>query len=355
MRIHHANIRAVDPVPLVDFYRLLGLKLTGCYDLRGPKAIYMGGTQDYEYDGAADAYRNVSFQRPDRGTSDLPRAVRRDYSGDYSGARRDELRRALELYGVTSSIVSSEDATYQAVTQAPVLVRLNAFGDSGLRHYGVLSGYDPRGSRERALHAVRLVDSYDNWRASRERRPTVRTIGVREFFDGAGSSGGAAWFREGIRLQIPGTEEARQNTFVVDVGHNPVNGIVTEAGRITLDEVARWRFKYHGPYFYHSGTGSRAVRWSPGIRRAGRYEVTVFAPTGPAMGSTRYTLHDARGVELASRDVDQYSRRAGTSDVVLAADRELGPGAYVRVAALAAGTGVRAVRFRWIAAPAGRR
>ncbi len=46
MRIHHANIRAVDPVPLVDFYRLLGLKLTGCYDLRGPKAIYMGIPED---------------------------------------------------------------------------------------------------------------------------------------------------------------------------------------------------------------------------------------------------------------------------------------------------------------------
>jgi lactoylglutathione lyase len=42
MRVHHANLRTVDPVPMVGFYRTLGLALVGCADLGGPCTLYLG-------------------------------------------------------------------------------------------------------------------------------------------------------------------------------------------------------------------------------------------------------------------------------------------------------------------------
>lgn len=42
MRLHHANFRTVSPVPMVDFYREVGLLLVGCADLGGPCTLYLG-------------------------------------------------------------------------------------------------------------------------------------------------------------------------------------------------------------------------------------------------------------------------------------------------------------------------
>jgi len=42
MRLHHANFRTVSPVPMVEFYRALGLSLVGCADLGGPCTLYLG-------------------------------------------------------------------------------------------------------------------------------------------------------------------------------------------------------------------------------------------------------------------------------------------------------------------------
>lgn len=42
MKLHHANLRTVTPVPMVGFYRSLGLSLVGCADLGGPCTLYLG-------------------------------------------------------------------------------------------------------------------------------------------------------------------------------------------------------------------------------------------------------------------------------------------------------------------------
>jgi lactoylglutathione lyase len=42
MRVHHVNLRTIHPVPMVGFYRSLGLDLIGCADLGGPCTLYLG-------------------------------------------------------------------------------------------------------------------------------------------------------------------------------------------------------------------------------------------------------------------------------------------------------------------------
>lgn len=42
MRLHHTNLRLLDPVASVEFYRKLGLKLVGCGDLGEQYVLYMG-------------------------------------------------------------------------------------------------------------------------------------------------------------------------------------------------------------------------------------------------------------------------------------------------------------------------
>ncbi len=42
MRLHHANLRLLDPVASVGFYRKLGLALVGCADLGEMYVLYMG-------------------------------------------------------------------------------------------------------------------------------------------------------------------------------------------------------------------------------------------------------------------------------------------------------------------------
>ncbi len=42
MRLHHANLRVIDPVPSVEFYRALGLELVGCMCLGATYTLYLG-------------------------------------------------------------------------------------------------------------------------------------------------------------------------------------------------------------------------------------------------------------------------------------------------------------------------
>jgi lactoylglutathione lyase len=42
MRLHHTNLRVIDPVPSVEFYRALGLELVGCMNLGATYTLYLG-------------------------------------------------------------------------------------------------------------------------------------------------------------------------------------------------------------------------------------------------------------------------------------------------------------------------
>lgn len=42
MRLHHTNLRVIDPGPSVAFYRALGLQITGCMDLGASYTLYLG-------------------------------------------------------------------------------------------------------------------------------------------------------------------------------------------------------------------------------------------------------------------------------------------------------------------------
>lgn len=66
MRLHHANFRTVSPIPMVDFYRQVGLQLVGCADLGGPYTLYLG--------------------EPDGGAT-LELTVRADGDADWLGSR----------------------------------------------------------------------------------------------------------------------------------------------------------------------------------------------------------------------------------------------------------------------------
>jgi lactoylglutathione lyase len=46
MRVHHTNIRVVDPAPMVSFYRALGFRLYGCMHLGALYTLYLSLPND---------------------------------------------------------------------------------------------------------------------------------------------------------------------------------------------------------------------------------------------------------------------------------------------------------------------
>lgn len=46
MRVHHTNIRVVDPAPMVKFYRSLGFQLYGCIHLGAVYTLYLALPSD---------------------------------------------------------------------------------------------------------------------------------------------------------------------------------------------------------------------------------------------------------------------------------------------------------------------